>query len=514
MGTFFHIPAGGKGAAMFAEKVTARQGKKIAECMLCHDASCSRACPEPDPARILRALYFDNKEEAAALLPPDYDREAFERAREFCPLHLDIPGIMESLDKDRSLLEGRAGAEKVDLSCHICGVRLENPFLLSSSVVASSYEMCARAFEAGWAGACFKTLCLMDIHEASPRFSAVRSSSGDWLGFKNIEQLSDHSLEENLECFRRLKKNYPGKVIIASIMGRNEEEWEYLARVVEEAGADVVECNFSCPNMEEKGTGSDVGQDPDTVRRYTRAVRRGTVLPVLAKMTPNITDMRVPALAAMEGGADGIAAINTIKSITGVNIDTQVPQPSVHGRSMLGGYSGAAVKPIALRFIAELAGCQGIKGAHISGMGGVRTWRDAVEFILLGAGSIQITTAVMEYGVRIIDDLTSGLKIYMAQRGYEKIGEFLGAAVDQLVENDEMERDSVVYPVIDTEACIGCGRCFISCRDGGHQAILWNEQTKRPRVNGARCVGCGLCSLVCQRDAIRKSRRVRNKKRN
>ena len=497
---------------MYAQKVTARQGKKIAECMLCYDAACSRACPEPDPARILRALYFDNKEEAAALLPGDCDREAFERARYFCPLHLDIPGIMEELDGERHLLEGIGGAEETDLSCSVCGVPLENPFLLSSSVVASSYEMCARAFEAGWAGVCFKTLCLMEIHEASPRFSAVRSSSGDWLGFKNIEQLSDHSLEENLECFRRLKKNYPSKVIIASIMGRNEEEWEYLARAVEEAGADVVECNFSCPNMEMKGTGSDVGQDPNTVRRYTRAARRGTVLPLLAKMTPNITDMRLPALAALEGGADGIAAINTIKSITGVNIDTLIPQPSVHGRSMLGGYSGAAVKPIALRFIAEMAGQEGIKGCHISGMGGVKTWRDAVEFILLGAGSIQVTTAVMEYGVRIIDDLISGLRIYMAQRGYKKIEEFLGAAVDQLVENDRMERDSVVYPVIDRDACIGCGRCYISCRDGGHQAILWNEQTKRPRVNGARCAGCGLCSLVCGMDAIHQSRRVRTLK--
>lgn len=497
---------------MYAVKITTEQGKKISSCLLCHDAACTRSCPDPDPARIIRSLYFDNKEGAAALLPEDFDREAFVRAKAVCPAGVDIPGIMDRLAGDRPFMEGTAGADRVSLACDLCGIRLENPFLLSSSVVASSYEMCARAFEMGWAGICFKTLCLMDIHEASPRFSAVRSGSGEWLGFKNIEQLSDHPLEENLECFRRLKQKYPSKVIIASIMGRNEEEWEYLARVVEEAGADAVECNFSCPNMEEKGTGSDVGQDPDLVRRFTRAVRRGTVLPVLAKMTPNITDMRIPALAAIEGGADGISAINTIKSITGVNIDTHVPHPAVHGRSMLGGYSGPSVKPIALRFVAEMAEQEGIKGRHISGMGGVRTWRDALEFILLGAGSIQITTAVMEYGLRIIDDLTEGLKIYMAQRGYDTISQFQGAALDQLVENDAMERDTVVYPVIDREACTGCGRCYISCRDGGHQAILWNEQTKRPRVNGLRCAGCGLCALVCQKDAIHQSRRVREKK--
>ena len=493
---------------MNAERLTFEQGKKITSCLLCHDAACTGACPDPDPARIVRALYFDNKEGAALLLPEDYDREALERARKACPVHVDLPGIMEGLALDRPRLEGAAGADRISLSCDLCGIPLENPFLLSSSVVASSYEMCARAFEMGWAGVCFKTLCLMDIHETSPRFSAMRSVEGDWLGFKNIEQLSEHSLEENLECFRRLKKNYPSRVIIASIMGRDEYEWEYLARAVEEAGADAVECNFSCPNMELKGTGSDVGQDPDLVRRYTRAVRRGTVLPVLAKMTPNITDMRVPALAAIEGGADGISAINTIKSITGVNLDTLVPQPSVHGRSMLGGYSGPAVRPIALRYIAEMAGHEGIRGHHISGMGGVRTWRDALEFIMLGAGSIQVTTSVMEYGLRIIDDLTWGLKIFMAQRGYESIDQFMGAALESLVENDAMERSSQIYPVIDREACIGCGRCYISCRDGGHQAISWNQQTKRPRVNGAKCAGCGLCSLVCQRDAIHQSRRI------
>ena len=175
-----------------------------------------------------------------------------------------------------------------------------------------------------------------------------------------------------------------------SFMAKVEVECENLDMVRDavEAGADVIECNFSCPNMEEHGTGSDVGQDPETVRRYTAATRRGTNLPILAKMTPNITDMTVPAVQAKLGGADGIAAINTIKSITGVNIDTLVAFPSVHGHSMIGGYSGRAVKPIALRFIADLGRCEALKGLHISGMGGIVTWRDAVEFLLLGAGSL------------------------------------------------------------------------------------------------------------------------------
>ena len=278
-----------------------RQETAFSTCILCHDAPCSKVCGKCDPARIIRALRFDNIEAAAAMLPDDYDRSWVEKAEKACPVHVEIGDVLDALKKRKAELEGFEGAEDIDLSCDLCGVRLENPFLLSSSVVASNYEMCARAFEMGWAGVSFKTICLMDMHEASPRFSVVRSQQGDWYGFKNIEQLSDHSLEENMECFRELKKNYPAKVIVASIMGRDEEEWEYLARKVTEAGADVIECNFSCPNMEEHGTGSDVGQDPETVRRYTAATRRGTDLPILAKMTPNITDITVPAEQAPFG---------------------------------------------------------------------------------------------------------------------------------------------------------------------------------------------------------------------
>ena len=488
-----------------------RQDIAHSTCIVCHDAPCGKVCGKCDTARIMRALRFENIEAAAAMLPDDYDRSWVEEAEKVCPVHVEIGDVLDDLKMRKAGLEGFEGAEDIDLSCDLCGVKLENPFLLSSSVVASNYEMCARAFEMGWAGAAFKTVCLMDMHEASPRFSTVRSQQGDWYGFKNIEQLSDHSLEENLDCFRELKKNYPTKVIVASIMGRNEEEWEYLARKVTEAGADVIECNFSCPNMEEHGTGSDVGQDPETVRRYTAATRRGTNLPILAKMTPNITDMTVPAVQAKLGGADGIAAINTIKSITGVNIDTLVAFPSVHGHSMIGGYSGRAVKPIALRFIAELGRCEALKGLHISGMGGIVTWRDAVEFLLLGAGSLQVTTSVMEYGYRIIDDLLLGLKIYMAQRNYKAVREMIGTGLDSLVENDMLERDTIVFPVFDKEKCIGCGRCFLSCRDGGHQAIIFHEDTRKVTLNGKKCVGCQLCSLVCPVHAITQSRRISRK---
>ncbi|MBR2282448.1 MAG: NAD-dependent dihydropyrimidine dehydrogenase subunit PreA [Spirochaetales bacterium] len=485
---------------------------EIASCAMCHDAPCNGACNAFSPGRFLQALRLDDLDLAVSMLPekgscPDLDSQ-LAKAGQVCPMNVDLSRIVSYFSDNSSEFEGTQGYEDIDLSCDICGVRLENPFLLSSSVVCSNYEMCARAFEMGWAGVSFKTICLLDIHEASPRFSVTKSSSGQWSGFKNIEQLSDHSLEENMGIFRALKRNYPSKVIVASIMGRNEDEWTYLAKKVTEAGADVIELNFSCPNMEAKGTGSDVGQDPDACRRYTAAARRGSALPILAKMTPNITDICVPARASVESGANGIAAINTIKSITGVNVDTLVGLPSVHGRTMVGGYSGAAVKPIALRFMSELASDPALKGIHLSGMGGVYTWRDALEFLLMGASSIQVTTSVMEYGYRIIDDLKAGLQIYMAQRNYRSVSELVGLSLGSLVSNDSMERDTVVFPIVDKERCIGCGRCYISCRDGGHQALEWNPVERTVKLDGRKCVGCQLCSLVCPAEAILPSKRI------
>lgn len=475
----------------------------IARCMLCYDAVCTKACPSFDQARVIRALRFDNEAGAVEMLPnEDVCVSCDGGCQTVCPAQVPIQKMMERLRKKEKEEEQLLDLEKVDLSCEICGVPLENPFLLSSSVVASNYEMTARAFEAGWAGAAFKTICLMDIREASPRFSAVKTSDGAFYGFKNIEQLSDHELEENLNFFRDLKKNYPSKVILASIMGRNEEEWAYLAKVVTEAGADVIECNFSCPNMETKNTGVDVGQDPDTVRRYVQAVRRGTKIPILAKMTPNLADLRPAARAAIEGGADGIAAINTIKSITNVDLDSYTTSPTVNGRSMVGGYSGVAVKPIALRFISDMSKDPVIKGHHISGMGGIETWRDGLEFILLGAESLQVTTAVMLYGYRIIDDLVMGTKIYMAERGVRRISDLTGLANDKVVENDEIERETIVYPRFLRERCVGCGRCYISCQDGGHQALKFDSDSRKPVLIPDQCVGCHLCVLVCPNEAI------------
>ena len=480
-------------------------------CVLCADAPCSTACKRLDPASMLRSIWFDDEHVAASRFP-------FENPCVGCPApceaacvrsgEVPVRTLMTRLhDEVKPELEVTLPENEDRLRTEMCGVPLENPFLLSSSVVGSTYDMCARAFEAGWAGVSFKTICNFEIHEASPRFSALAGDNGSIIGFKNIEQLSDHSVAENMEVFRRLKANYPTKFILASIMGQNDAEWEDLARQCERNGADAIELNFSCPNMADSGLGSDIGQVPELVERFTAAARRGASIPILAKLTPNVAKMSPAAEAAKRGGANGIAAINTIKSIIAVNAHTYVSAPAVHGMSAVGGYSGNAVKPIALRFITELGQNPELAGMHLSAMGGVETWRDALEYILLGAGSIQVTTAVMQYGYRIIDDLKAGLNLYLAEKGFSCLEEARGMGLDSISETtDVLERDTIVFPMFHREKCIGCGRCAISCADGGHQAIRLGENRK-PILDGKRCVGCHLCVLICPARAITPGRK-------
>lgn len=477
--------------------------EEVCRCLFCSDPRCSSACPAGvNPARVIRALRFENPVGAAWTLEKNYacaDCSApCEKACAQKENHIQIKRVMDALhDESGTILD--IPQTDVDLSTTFLGVHLENPFLLSSSVVASTYEKISRAFDMGWAGACFKTLCSFIPEEASPRYSAVIAEHG-FSGFKNIEQLSTNGLENDLEVIRRLKKDYPEKVIIASIMGRSDEEWEKLAHLAEEAGSDIIECNFSCPNMEEEGLGVDIGQSEEAVARCTRSARKGCTVPLLAKLTPNVADMRPFAKAAMENGADGIAAINTIKSLMCMNVDTFVTEPAVNGRSGVGGYSGRAVKPIALRFIWELASDKELNRPPISGMGGIDTWHDAVEFMLLGANHVQITTSVMQYGARIIDDLIDGLRWYLRRKGFKSLSEIEGLGVKNVKELDELNRNTKLIPVISRTKCLGCGRCYISCRDGGHEALRMVDGY--PVMDPNICVGCHLCVLVCPVKAI------------
>lgn len=480
-----------------------------ARCLLCAGAKCTNACSKHfEPARMVRAVRFDNAQCAAKYINKDVCAKCDGKCENAC-IHPDFSIRIRSIAAN---LPDCEYTNEPSLEIDFMGVKCENPFFLSSSIVAGNYEMCANAFRMGWAGAVFKTIGFIKPQETSPRFDAIRKEGTPFIGFKNLEQISDHGLEGNLSDLRRLKNDFPNKVIVASIMGENDDEWTSLARLVTDAGADIIECNFSCPQMVGDGLGSDVGQNPKLVEHYTKCVKKGTSLPILAKMTPNIGNMEVAAMAAVNGGADGIAAINTIKCITGFDLENMQPYNSVNGKTSVSGYSGKAVKPIALRFINDMAKCDELGGVPLSGIGGIETWHDAAEFIALGCTNIQITTAVMQYGYRIIDDLISGLKAYMERKGISDLQNLVGIGLKNITEPDKLERNTVTYPVFEKKKCIGCERCYISCRDGGHQAIEISID-KKPILIANKCVGCHLCSLVCPVGAIGKSKRVPKKKR-
>ncbi len=468
-------------------------------CLLCKDAPCTTAAKQGDPARAVRAIRFGNMDYAGRWLR-GADLEAAEKA---C-LHHDGPVKLREIAELLGPADAgeAAGKEaKPSLAIDFCGIHCENPFFLASSAVCTNYEMVASALKAGWGGVFYKTICLQEINEVSPRFDAVRTSNHTFAGFRNMEQLSENPPEMDFDILKRLKQDFPTKVVIASIMGQTEEDWIKLAQMAESAGVDAVELNFSCPQMRLSGMGSDVGQSEEMVTFLTAYVKRSVKIPVIPKMTPNVASLTQIAIGAKIGGADGISAINTIKSVT-INRDS-----FVSGKFCISGYSGAAIKPIAQRFIVSLALNPFIKPVELSGIGGINTWHDALEFLQLGCRNVQVCTAVMEYGYRIIDDLILGLQGYLASRSLDSLDALVGERLGDFARVSDMDRSTKVFPVINRDKCLGCGRCAISCSDGGHQAIRFGEDRK-PRIIGTKCVGCGLCRLVCPAEAISVSKRV------
>lgn len=387
---------------------------------------------------------------------------------------------------------------KVDLSVDFLGTTFKNPFLLSSSPVSNSAEMVAKSFEAGWSGVVFKTLNSdrLPITHPSPRMNSFNYGGKQMIYVQNVEQISDRPLKDNLTDFLYLKKHYPDHPIIASIMGFFNEEWAYLAKAAQDNGADMLELNFSCPHMCIEGSGHKVGQAFHLLEKFTETVKKSVTIPVIAKMTPNITDMTEPALYAKNGGADAISAINTVAGISGIGLDDWVPKPNIFGLSSPSGTSGPAVKPIGLRFISDMAKCRELD-LPLSGIGGIETWIDALEYLLLGATTVQVTTGIMHYGYRIVEDMIEGLSDYMAARGIARVSDLTGKALPNLQNTDRFDLNRQGIARYDLDVCVGCGQCYIVCNDAGGQAIDWDDQNRRPNLLEDKCLSCMLCQFVC-----------------
>ena len=388
-----------------------------------------------------------------------------------------------------------------DLTTNFIGIKSPNPFWLASAPPTDKEYNVRRAFEAGWGGVVWKTLGSEGppvVNVNGPRYGVVYGADRRVLGINNIELITDRPLEVNLREIKSVKRDYPDRALIISLMVPcDEDSWKDILARIEDTGADGVELNFGCPHgMAERGMGSAVGQVPEYIEMVTRWVKQYSRMPCIVKLTPNITDIRRPAEAAKRGGADAVSLINTINSITSVDLDCFAPEPTIDGKGTHGGYCGPAVKPIALNMVAEIARSRELAGLPISGIGGVTTWRDAAEFMALGAGNVQVCTAAMTYGFKVVQEMISGLSQYMDDKGMTSTAELVGRAVPNVTDWQYLNLNYVTKAVIDQDACIKCGRCFAACEDTSHQAIAM-KPGRVFEVIDAECVACNLCVDVC-----------------
>ena len=389
-----------------------------------------------------------------------------------------------------------------DLTSEFLGIRSPNPFWLASAPPTDKAYNVNRAFEAGWGGAVWKTLGedppIVNVN--GPRYGANYGNDRRVIGFNNIELITDRPLDVNLEEMRQIKRDWPDRALVASVMlSMNEEVWARMVPMIEDTGVDAFELNFGCPHgMSERGMGAAVGQVPEYIQMATEWCKKYASIPVIVKLTPNVTSILPPARAAKAGKADGVSLINTINSIMRVDYDTLTMYPSTDGMGSHGGYCGPAAKPIALHMIAEIARTPDTADIPISGIGGITDWRDAVDHLALGAQNVQVCTAVMVYGFKIIDDLVDGLSNFLDEKGMNSVSELVGKAVPSVTDWQYLNLNHIEKASINQDLCISCGRCHVVCEDVSHQAITHSvEGERRFEVIDEECVGCNLCVSIC-----------------
>lgn len=388
-----------------------------------------------------------------------------------------------------------------DLTTNFIGIKSPNPFWLASAPPTDKEYNVRRAFDAGWGGVVWKTLGEAGppvVNVNGPRYGAIYGADRRLLGLNNIELITDRDLFKNLEEMKRVKEDYPDHALIASLMVPCEEEsWKAILPLVDETGCDGIELNFGCPHgMAERGMGAAVGQVPEYIEMVTRWCKQYSKLPIIVKLTPNVTDIRFPAQAAKKGGADAVSLINTINSMIGVDLDIFAPMPTIGTKGTHGGYCGPAVKPIALNMVAEISRDPETAGLPISGIGGISTWRDAAEYIALGCGNVQVCTAAMTYGFKIVEEMKTGLSNWMDEKGYSSIEDFRNLATPNVTDWQYLDLNYITKAKINQDLCISCGRCFAACEDTSHQAISMSKDRKFEVID-AECVACNLCVNVC-----------------